>query len=102
MPSLDGKMIQALPLKLCLKFRPPTIAVVYKMDYTHRTIQSTKSSKNRDKKYIHEIFVDHITKRTDLKQLCDKIIEQEYQYLNPAIISKSQVSQIQAFLLTNY
>lgn len=72
------------------------------MDYTHRTIQSTKSSKNRDKKYIHEIFVDHITKRTDLKQLCDKIIEQEYQYLNPAIISKSQVSQIQAFLLTNY
>lgn len=52
------------------------------MESASRTIQSTKSSK-RDKKYVHEIFVDHMTKRTDLKDLCDKLCEQESQYLNP-------------------
>lgn len=33
-----------------------------------------------------------MTKRTDLKQLCDKITEQEKEYLNPTVISKQQVS----------
>jgi len=37
-PSLDGRMLEAIPLKLCLKFRPPTIAVVYKMGDASRTI----------------------------------------------------------------
>ncbi len=72
-PALDGKFIQAHPLKLCLKYRPPTIAVVYKLDPTHRTIPGSKSIKKYDKKYIHEIFVDHMNKRTNLKQMCDKL-----------------------------
>ena len=33
-----------------------------------------------------------MSKRTDLKQLCDKLCEQEHQYLNPTVISKSQVN----------
>lgn len=28
-PAIDGRMVQAVPLKFCLNFRPPTIAVVY-------------------------------------------------------------------------
>lgn len=58
------------------------------MDSASRTIQSSKSTK-REKKYVHEIFVDYMNKRTDLKQLCDKLCEQEHQYLNPTVISKS-------------
>lgn len=89
-PSNDGKFIQALPLKLCLKFRPPTIAVVYKLDPLSRTMPTnSKSAKRHEKKYIHEILVDKMTERTDLKALCDQLCEQESQYLNPAIISKS-------------
>lgn len=91
-PSLDGRLLGATPLKLCLKFRPPTIAVVYKIERAHSTIGSTKSSK-RDKKYIHEITLDTLLHRkTDLSQLCEMLLERESQYLNPTVISKSQVS----------
>jgi hypothetical protein len=54
-----------------------------------RTIGGTSHKKRADKKYIHEIYVDHMTRRTDLKQLCDKLCESESQYLNPAVISKT-------------
>ena len=30
-PSLDGKLLPAIPLHLALKYKPPTIAVVYIM-----------------------------------------------------------------------
>lgn len=49
-PALDGRMIQATPLKFCLKYKPPTIAVVY-------TINTT-SKKGKTRKYIHSINVD--------------------------------------------
>jgi len=92
-PALDGKFLQAIPIKLCIKFRPPTIAVVYKLDPMsgNRTMPA-KSSKRYDKKYIHEIYVEKMTPRTDLMQLCDKLCDKEAYYLNPAIISKTQVS----------
>lgn len=48
-PSLDGRMVQATPLKFCLKYKPPTIAIVY-------TINST--SKKKARKFIHSIQVD--------------------------------------------
>ena len=57
-----------------------------------RTIGGTSHKKRADKKYIHEIYVEHMTRRTDLQQLCDKLCETESQYLNPAVISKTQVS----------
>jgi hypothetical protein len=89
----DGKFLLANPLKLALKFRPPTIAVVYKFDpigTNSRTLPAKKSSKY-DKKYIHEIFVEPMLRTTDLHKLADKLCEQEAYYLNPQIISKSQV-----------
>ena len=52
-PATDGRMILATPLKFCLNYRPPTIAVVYTLEKSKKT---TKSGKPR--KYIHEIRVD--------------------------------------------
>ena len=49
MPSLDGRLIPAVPKSLALKFKPPTVAVVY-------TMKDTKSG--RQKKYIHEIKIN--------------------------------------------
>ena len=52
-PAADGRMILATPLKFCLNFRPPTIAVVYTLEKSKKT---SKTGKQR--KYIHEIRVD--------------------------------------------
>jgi len=89
-PALDGRFLQALPLKLCIKFRPPTIAVVYKLDPLSgsKTLPG-KPSKKYDKKYIHEIYVEQMTRSTDLNELCDVLCERESYYLNTKIISKS-------------
>ena len=52
-PATDGRMVLATPLKFCLNFRPPTIAVVYTLE------KSKKQSKGgKTRKYIHEIRVD--------------------------------------------
>lgn len=95
-PALDGRMIQATPLKFCLKYKPPTIAVVY-------TINS--ASKKKTRKYIHSIHVDFnqatkTPKRDNkplhtvesLKEMCEVLCYKESAYLNTTIISKSQVS----------
>ena len=100
-PALDGRMIQATPLKFCLKYKPPTIAVVY-------TINATgKKKTTKQRKYIHSIHVDfnqplpsktpnrggkpsHTTESLDL--MCQLLCEQESAYLNTSIISKQQVS----------
>ena len=94
-------MIQATPLKFCLKYKPPTIAVVY-------TINATgKKKTTKQRKYIHSIHVDfnqplpsktpnrggkpsHTTESLDL--MCQLLCEQESAYLNTSIISKQQVS----------
>lgn len=93
-------MVQATPIKFCLKFRPPTIAVVY-------TIQRTsKSSTRKQKKYIHEIKVDFASSaarsinsysyskhedKHDLEKLTEHLCENEPTYLNTTVISKTQV-----------
>ena len=53
-PATDGRMVVATPLKFCLNFRPPTIAVVYTLEQSKKA--TSKSGKQR--KYIHEIRVD--------------------------------------------
>ena len=99
-PATDGRMVQATPLKFCLNFRPPTIAVVYTLE---KSKKSSKSGKPR--KYIHEIRVDFdscIEGRSasetgskpymrEVEKLCRKLCEQESTYLNINIISKTQV-----------
>jgi len=44
-PSSSGGQIPAQPVNFCLKYRPPTIAIVYQF-------------MSKPKKYVHEIQVD--------------------------------------------
>jgi hypothetical protein len=73
-PSSDGSMIPANPTKFCVKFRPPTIAIVYELA-------------NRPKKYVHEILLE-MKESTDLSKLCEELFQRESVYLNPAKISR--------------
>ena len=36
-PATDGRMVLATPLKFCLNFRPPTIAVVYTLEKSKKS-----------------------------------------------------------------
>ena len=75
-PSLDGRLLPAIPIKLALKFRPPTIAVVYKMK---------ELKGGRAKKYIHEIKINFsataadtgIIDPEDIDKLCEDICRRE-------------------------
>ena len=49
MPSLDGRLISAVPKSLALKFKPPTLALEH-------TMKDAKSG--RQKKYIREIKIN--------------------------------------------
>jgi len=51
-PSLDGKLVPALPIKIALKYGPPTIAVIYEI----KGIKDKKSGKT--KKFIHDIQIN--------------------------------------------
>lgn len=99
-----GRMIQATPLKFCLNFSPPTIAVVYTLSNNSK---SKKSGKIR--KYVKEIEVDFkacmamastsgisMSSQTrptisQLEKLVDKLCKEEPTYLNINVISKTQV-----------
>jgi hypothetical protein len=81
-PSKKGGYLNAIPMKMALKYDPPAIFVVY---------QFAKSK--RKKKYIHEvkvIFKDG--KNEDLSKLAEHLMLMESIYLNPDQISKPQVS----------
>jgi hypothetical protein len=67
-------MIPATPTNFCIKYRPPTIAIVYELP-------------NRPKKYVHEILVD-IKENTDISKLCEELFYKEHVYLNPNKISR--------------
>ena len=77
-PSADGRLLPAIPVNLALKFKPPTIAVVY-------TMKDNKSG--RMKKYIHEIKIK-FEDSTNIEELCDSMIMKEQMYLNPAFIAR--------------
>ena len=101
-PALDGRLIQATPLKFCLNYRPPTIAVVYTLSNNSK---NKKSGKIR--KYVHEIKVDFKSclpagtsslsqtkpSLAQLDKLVDRLCQAEPTYLNTHIISKQQVSK---------
>jgi len=89
-------MVLATPLKFCLNFRPPTIAVVYTLEKSKKT-----SKTGKPRKYIHEIRVDFDScKETgpggkptmrEVEKLCRNLCDNEATYLNINIISKTQV-----------
>ena len=98
-PALDGRMVQAIPLKFCLNFRPPTIAVVYTFQHS-----SSKKKTGKVRKYIHEIKVDfksctvsmiggkELPTLKEIEKLTAKLCDQEPTYLNINIIAQTQVS----------
>ena len=52
-PSFDGRLQQAEPYRMALKFKPPTIIVVYKMNC---------GRSGKIKKYIHDILIEFDSK----------------------------------------
>ena len=88
-PSQDGRLIPAVPVHLALKYKPPTIAVVY-------TMKDPKSGRN--KKYIHEIKI-RFEPNESLEALCDDMIDKNIAYLNPQFIARQQVSHSALTLL---
>lgn len=79
-PGSNGGLIPANPVNFCLKYKPPTIAIVYQL------VQ-------RPKKYVHEIKVD-LKESTDISKLADELCQRESVYLNPSKISKYQVNYL--------
>jgi hypothetical protein len=73
-PTTSGGLLPANPVNFCLKYKPPTIAIVYQF-------------MSKPKKYVHEIYVD-LKENTDLFKLCDELFVRESTYLNPNKISK--------------
>ena len=86
-PSTDGRLINATPVKLAIKSKPPTVAVVY-------TMKDHKSG--RMKKYIHEIKIV-FSSSTNLENMCNDMIQKEPTYLNPLYIGTQQVSNSVSF-----
>jgi len=73
---------------IALKFKPPTLAVVYQMK---------DARSGRIKKYIHDIrinFEEHEAypgERIDVSKMCDDLVRKETVYLHPECISRRQV-----------
>jgi hypothetical protein len=68
-PAIDGSFLPANPLKFCLKYKPPTIAIVY-------TFPDTPG-----KKFIHE-FPVALKETSDLNEICGELMKKETLYLN--------------------
>jgi hypothetical protein len=74
------------PLKLCLKYNPPTIG--YHYNYKGREPKKT---------YVHEVKVD-LSDNANSEQVVDKLFKGEPLYFNPKKISKQQVYSSYLFL----
>lgn len=85
-PSLDGRLLPAVPLHLALKYKPPTIAVVYIMKDNKSRV--TLDKKGRQKKYIHEIKIDfdRQPEPINISRMCEEMCARETVYLNPQFI----------------
>ena len=80
-PSSTGGFIPADPIKFCLRFRPPTIAIIYQLQ-------------SKPRKYVREFVIDLKGGQGDLSKLCDDLFEKELHYFNPQKISKVQVMEL--------
>ncbi len=71
------------PLKLCVKYKPPSLALYY-------TLESTP-----DKKYMHVVHASKfIAEEISAADLYQKLLEKEGAYLNPRVVSKHQVLKL--------
>ncbi len=76
-PASNGGFLPADPIKFCLRYRPPTIAIVYQILHSQKGYR----------KYVHEITVD-LKETSDLKQVCEDLFVKEKTYFNPQKISR--------------
>lgn len=88
-PSTSGSLIPANPMKFCLRFKPPTLALVY---------QLAESKGKKPHKYVKEFRLDlkEITTgpsslNEHLSNVCDELFEKEPTYFNAQKINKIQV-----------
>jgi hypothetical protein len=68
-PSSTGGFIAADPIKFCLRFKPPTLAIVYQLIAKPR-------------KYVHEFKLD-LKETTDIAKITDELFSKEHIYFNP-------------------
>jgi len=76
-PALDGGFLKATPLKFCLKYKPPTLALVYHIE-------------GNPKKSVRE-FPLNLQPDSDLEKVCADLCERESVYFNFDKMSKQQV-----------
>lgn len=84
-PSTSGGFLPANPIKFCLRFKPPTIALVY---------QLTDGNK-KPHKYVREFKVD-LREGADLNDICDDLFLREPTYFNQ--LSKVQVRSLPSLI----
>lgn len=81
-------MNELVPLNLCIKYNPASIALFYKL------------LSKPDKKYMHAINVSELIKNGgNAQNLYDKLLLKEPVYLNPKIISRKQIIKLVQQLL---
>ena len=84
-----GRTSEMTPLKLCVKYAPPSLALYY-------TLASTPG-----KKYLHVIKVEgSITEEITAEDIYKNLLTVEPAYLNPKIISKRQIIKLVSQLLS--
>lgn len=86
--SDNGRVVKNIlndlvPLNLCVKYKPPSIALHYKLN------------SNPEKKYIHVIKVAHLLKQHgEANEMYEKLLLKEPAYLNPKVISRKQIIKL--------
>jgi len=71
-----------IPLKVCAKYVPPSIAIFYSL------------GKDSNKKYLHEIPLPELSKDETAGELYKALIRSEPVYLNPKIVGEKQIVRI--------
>ena len=71
-----------IPLKICSRINPPSIAIFYKL------------STDNNKKYLHEIPLPPFSREDTSNRLYQVITQSEPLYLNPKIIPQKQIIRI--------
>lgn len=93
--------MSAEPVSFCLRFKPPTLAIVYEIVSPHSPTKNQGGSPHstmadsvlsKKKRRVHEIRIDDLlmeqSTSDDISDLCDMLLERESIYLDPSTISK--------------
>jgi len=79
---------ELIPIKLCMKYSPASIALYYK-------VESDKNSK-----FLHKIEVQKdINQGLSAEEIYNKLLKHEHAYWNPKVIAKNQIMKIIELLI---